>query len=142
MKIIIELPGDEVEERTNKYAGERQLDKHKCESADCEGCRCLMMLMMMSCGWEEEVDYNNTAHPHVSSSHTVHSLTSTYAIARAFICVCVGTTMEKGTRNWERGTGCRPGSGPKVSYAGRCCCCCCVAFFRVTFTDRKRKLNA
>lgn len=29
--------GEEEEQRTNKYAGERQLDKHKCESADCEG---------------------------------------------------------------------------------------------------------
>lgn len=76
--------------------------------------------------------------PRFHMSPVVHSHTSTYAIARAFICVCVGTTMAKGTRHWKR-----PGSGPKVSYAGRCCCCCCcVAFFRVTFTDRKRKLNA
>lgn len=50
-------------ERTNKHAGERQLDKHKCESADCEG---FLFRMMMSCVWEEEVKDNSIAHP----SHT------------------------------------------------------------------------
>lgn len=113
-------------ERTNKHAGERQLDKHKCESADCEG---FLFRMMMSCVWEEEVKDNSIAHPShtclqysygllpsplslsLSRSHSVFPLaTSSYAIARALICVCAGKTMEQGS--WICGTGCRPGSGP------------------------------
>lgn len=135
-------------ERTNKHAGERQLDKHKCESADCEGVLCGMMM-----GSGRKKKWTTTTSrilAHVSStlsrsiSFFPHHLlsafplaTSSYAIARAFICVCAGKTMKQAAGNMVRVS--RFGSEFHV-LAGACCCF--VAFFRVTFTDRKRKLNA